>query len=179
MALVVILHPILRKCYGFLNPIKPPGNGKPATESEAASRLAHRVSFDIIFSAIFLVALHGFSSLKVFLILFVNFSLATNLSRKYIPIATWTFNIGVLFTNEVFHGYPYANIALSLSDYDTTNSLTSSWGGYLDSYGGLIPRWEILFNITVLRLISFNLDYYWSQGSTNSGNALEVSRNIR
>jgi protein-cysteine N-palmitoyltransferase HHAT len=23
-------------------------------------------------------------------------------------------------------------------------------------------RWQILFNITTLRMISFNLDYYWS-----------------
>ncbi|KAI9854879.1 MAG: glycerol transporter, partial [Pleopsidium flavum] len=37
-----------------------------------------------------------------------------------------------------------------------------NWGTWLDAYGGLIPRWEILFNITVLRLVSFNLDYYWS-----------------
>jgi hypothetical protein len=37
-----------------------------------------------------------------------------------------------------------------------------NWGSWLDSHGGIMPRWEILFNITVLRLISFNLDYYWS-----------------
>lgn len=179
MALVVILHPTIRRCYEFLNPVKLSGNSKPATESEAASRLARRVSFDIAFSAIFLVALHGFSSVKVFLILYVNFFLATNLQRQYIPIVTWVFNIGVLFTNEVFHGYPYASIAQSLYVYDTGKTFTSRWGSYLDSYGGLIPRWEILFNITVLRLISFNLDYYWSLGSTNSGNALEVSCDMR
>jgi hypothetical protein len=35
----------------------------------------------------------------------------------------------------------------------------------MDDHGGLIPRWEVLFNITILRLISFNLDYYWSLNS--------------
>lgn len=25
-----------------------------------------------------------------------------------------------------------------------------------------MSRWEVLFNITILRLISFNLDYHWS-----------------
>jgi len=48
-----------------------------------------------------------------------------------------------------------------------------NWGQVLDSYGGLIPRWEILFNITVLRLISFNLDYYWSF-NFGSSSPLEV-----
>lgn len=37
-----------------------------------------------------------------------------------------------------------------------------NWGDFMDDHGGLIPRWEVLFNITILRLISFNLDYYWS-----------------
>lgn len=50
----------------------------------------------------------------------------------------------------------------------------SNWGTWLDSHGGLIPRWEILFNITVLRLISFNLDYYWSL-DYNSASAIEVT----
>ena len=37
-----------------------------------------------------------------------------------------------------------------------------AWGRWLDSFGGLLSRWEILFNLTVLRMISFNMDYYWS-----------------
>jgi protein-cysteine N-palmitoyltransferase HHAT len=32
-------------------------------------------------------------------------------------------------------------------------------------------RWQILFNITTLRLISFNMDYYWS---VTKGTTLEV-----
>jgi len=45
---------------------------------------------------------------------------------------------------------------------------TSNFGHTLDSYGGLIPRWEVLFNFTILRLISFNLDYYWSLNTRTS-----------
>jgi D-alanyl-lipoteichoic acid acyltransferase DltB (MBOAT superfamily) len=36
-----------------------------------------------------------------------------------------------------------------------------------------MSRWEILFNITILRLISFNLDYYWSL-DRRSGSPIEV-----
>ena len=31
-----------------------------------------------------------------------------------------------------------------------------------DAYSGIYPRWHIGFNITMLRLISFNMDYYWA-----------------
>jgi hypothetical protein len=48
-----------------------------------------------------------------------------------------------------------------------------NFGHTLDSYGGLMARWEVLFNFTVLRLISFNLDYYWSLNS-KVGSPLEV-----
>lgn len=31
-----------------------------------------------------------------------------------------------------------------------------------DSYSGLLPRWHVNFNITMLRLISFGMDYHWA-----------------
>ena len=52
-----------------------------------------------------------------------------------------------------------------------------NWGAWLDSYGGIMPRWEVLFNITVLRLISFNMDYYFSL-DRRSGSPIEVSFNL-
>ena len=129
----------------------------------------------------YLFALHGSSAFKVLLILYVNFILATRLKSYYVPTATWTFNIGILFANELCKGYPYAGFARLFqpwSDVAESHSSTNGWGSYLDSYGGLIPRWEILFNITVLRLISFNLDCYWSSSQSN-GNALEVRFSLR
>lgn len=48
-----------------------------------------------------------------------------------------------------------------------------SWAEWVDGYGGILSRWEILFNLTVLRLISFNLDYYWSL-DRRGGDPIEV-----
>jgi hypothetical protein len=31
-----------------------------------------------------------------------------------------------------------------------------------DNIKGVYPRWHISFNITMLRLVSYNLDYYWA-----------------
>lgn len=143
----------------------------------ADARLEQRVSFDVGFAAIFLLALHGFSAFKVLLILYLNFKVATQLPKKYVPAATWIFNIGILFANELSRGYPLSGVAGLFLPSQTSAAGgvgdQTGWGAWIDSYGGLIPRWEVLFNITVLRLISFNLDYYWSLNSSASS-SIEV-----
>lgn len=147
------------------------------TPSAAAdARMNQRISFDVGFAAIFLAALHGFSAFKILAILYINYSIGTKLPRQYIPAATWIFNVGTLFANEFSTGYQYATIfgAFQPSSVSEKGSSTPNFGHTLDSYGGLIPRWEVLFNFTILRLISFNLDYYWSLASPTSS-PLEVS----
>lgn len=106
---------------------------------------------------------------KVIAILWINYNIATALPRKVVPVTTWLFNIATLFTNELCQGYHYRDIAAVISGTSpfllrtvpVHNGLVD-WGMWLDSWGGIMGRWEVLFNITVLRLISFNMDYYWS-----------------
>jgi hypothetical protein len=140
---------------------------KPTTSISIAgdARLKQRITFDYYFALIFITALHGVSAAKVLLILYLNYNIATRLPRKYIPAATWIFNIGTLFANELCGGYPLASAARVASAFLGNHGEQIAlvrWGRWLDNLGGLMPRWEILFNITVLRLISFNMDYYWS-----------------
>jgi hypothetical protein len=188
MALLVLFHPLFRRLYDGFRPIsitnlqdKSKANsntrGYPSV-ADADARMDRRASFDYGVALIFIGALHGFSAMKVVVLLYVNFCIATRLPRKYVPASTWIFNIGILFANELCNGYKFTNIAAFLSlagasKSDNGNTLYE-WGVWLDSYGGIMPRWEILFNITVLRLISFNLDYYWSLGR-RAGSPLEVS----
>ena len=55
--------------------------------------------------------MHGFNALKIFIILTLNYAIAKNLGgSKILPLATWIFNIGVLFLNEWFDGYRFAHI---------------------------------------------------------------------
>lgn len=178
----MLLHPVLRRAYDTFwradtyTQVKPSaGLGNHLTQGFSASvaadaRLAQRVSFDLIFAAIFITALHGFSALKIFALLFINYTIAKKVPRQYVPVATWIFNIAALFANELCNGYSYASISsFFLSAPSSDKGVASkSWGEVLDSYGGLMPRWEIHFNFTVLRLISFNMDYYWSLNSRGS-----------
>ncbi|KAL8949346.1 MAG: hypothetical protein Q9222_004532 [Ikaeria aurantiellina] len=172
--LLLVFHPLLRRLYNTFHPIDHQStlSSRKAPPSphqgHADARLNQRVQFDVAFAFLYLIALHGTSALKILVILYINFNLAKSLPKKYVPTATWIFNIGILFANEFGKGYPYAGIAQFISPWSAPSdpsgdkSSINSWGTYLDSFSGLLPRWEILFNICVLRLISFNMDYYWS-----------------
>jgi hypothetical protein len=189
--LLMTLHPLLRRLFDALyspvdqasrSELKINTNGGSSSlgseYTRAERRLNQRVTFDVGFSILFLVVLHGFSAPKVLMILYINYTIATQLNRDYVPAATWIFNIAILFANELGRGYPYSDLANVLSSWSYSRNSrerdpVADWGSILDSYGGLNPRWEILFNVTVLRLISFNFDYYWSLNRTG-GSPIEV-----
>ncbi|KAI0410079.1 MBOAT, membrane-bound O-acyltransferase family-domain-containing protein [Xylaria palmicola] len=169
LAALLVLHPLLRRLYNaVIYRVGSGGQASRPTPEEADQRLNQRATFDVGFAVIYLLALHGVSAFKILGILYLNYQVATGLPRKTVPVATWVFNIGILFANELGKGYKFQDMAsyvwvfLSGGLVDESNSSLVNWGRWLDSYGGLMGRWEILFNITVLRLISFNLDYYWS-----------------
>lgn len=178
MALLLIFHPLLRKLWNIIFPVPTDLHKRSATE-QGDARLEQRASFDYRFAYIFLAALHGFSALKILAILHINYQIATKLPRRYIPVATWVFNVCMLFANELSQGYKFAAIARHITPPPEVKSVLDGdpflvqWGVWLDQHGGLLSRWEILFNITVLRLISFNLDYYFSLDQ-RSGSPLEV-----
>jgi hypothetical protein len=188
LALLLVLHPILRRVYEWFRTSDNRGESLSAngstkrddsiTAQQANFRLQGRIQFDLAFAILFLFVLHGVSTVKVLTILYINYLIPTRLPKQYVPIATWVFNIGIMFANELCRGYMFANIfALFFSPPGTTgwkiNSYTN-WGAWLDSYGGLTPRWEILFNVTVLRLIAFNFDYIWMQ-DRRASSPIEVS----
>ena len=155
----------------FSNP-----NGSIYTSQAPAAdaRLKQRVAYDLVFALLLICILHGFSIVKILIILSVDYLIATKLPRSYVVPMTWIYNVFVLFANELCKGYSYtsiANVTLPFTVWDPN----SNWGTFCDERSGLIPRWEVLFNITILRLISFNMDCYWSGGREGGATLLEVS----
>lgn len=182
MAILVVVHPLIRRIYNrvFRSAVADSSNTKIKTDGPTHSvaadlRLKQRVQFDFWFALIFIAALHGVSILKILAILYVNYSIATRLPRRYVPTVTWVFNIGILFANELSKGYPFAKIAgvMAPPGENGTEAIVVTWGKWLDGHGGLISRWEVLFKITILRLVAFNFDYYWSLDH-RSGSPIEV-----
>jgi len=107
------------------------------------------VPFILSFAILMLLGLHGPSVLKILAILTINYGIAkTCASSRLGPVLTWIFNMLVLFAIERNDGYRFASLHPYLD--------------VLDSIEGFYPRWHIGFNITMLRLVSFNMDYYWA-----------------
>ncbi|TCD63940.1 glycerol transporter [Steccherinum ochraceum] len=88
-------------------------------------------------------------------IISINYAIAKCTGHsQFAPIATWVFNIAVLFANDWFSGYHYSALHPALK--------------FMDDLSGLHPRWYINFNISMLRLIAFNMDYYWAYRRTGT-----------
>jgi hypothetical protein len=69
-----------------------------------------------MFNVLLLVILHGTSSVKLFTILLGNCWLVKHLrGSKWFPVAVWGVNVGMLFANEWFDGFPYGKIHPSLA----------------------------------------------------------------
>ncbi|KAG8969855.1 glycerol transporter [Tulasnella sp. 419] len=140
LALLACGHLLFSKAYFLFAPQLLP---------QRSSNAPSRIPFSLSFSILMLFALHGFSILKILCILSFNYLIGKSLRNTPVaPFATWAFNIAVLFMNEIYDGYRFGDIHGGLE--------------FLDNVKGLHPRWNIGFNITVLRLISFNMDSYWA-----------------
>ncbi|KAF8333870.1 MBOAT, membrane-bound O-acyltransferase family-domain-containing protein [Amanita rubescens] len=100
------------------------------------------IPFTLFFSILAITGLHGTNILKIGLILLLNYAIAkrTGNLKTLGPIITWTHAMG----------YHFASLSNHLAFLDIV-------------FQGAYPRWHIIFNITMLRLISFNMDYYWSR----------------
>ncbi|KAJ5959615.1 Membrane bound O-acyl transferase MBOAT [Penicillium vulpinum] len=168
LLLLLIAHPLIRRVYQSYANRSKVGTKQlsPSVVSTGDAQLEQRMRFDFWFGLVFITALHGVSALKVLSILYINFRIGKDVPRSYVPTATWVFNICVLFANEFSGGYSLVRIAKVFApgsgmSEDSTTMLVQ-WAQTLDDLGGLMPRWEVLFKVTVLRLISFNMDRHWS-----------------
>ncbi|KAG0147073.1 hypothetical protein CROQUDRAFT_43404 [Cronartium quercuum f. sp. fusiforme G11] len=99
----------------------------------------------IIFSILILLILHGTSIFKILIIIMLNYLIC---QKSFHSSLIWIFNILFLFSNDYWDGYRYRDLHPFLS--------------VLNKYRGLIPRWQIGFNISMLRLISYGFDYQWA-----------------
>ena len=134
--------------------------------SSPPSNYLHRVPFYLIFSLLMLTTLHGASVLKVLIILSANYALAkaTGGTRLAVPV-TWLFNGGVLLANEWYEGYAFASLHSGFAFLvccTIASPLIPTDILLQDGWRGIHPRWHVNFNITMLRLVSFSIDYHWA-----------------
>ncbi|RKP08545.1 MBOAT, membrane-bound O-acyltransferase family-domain-containing protein [Thamnocephalis sphaerospora] len=108
-----------------------------------------RRTFYLLSSATFMTVICGVNIVKILAIVSTNYAIAKLLKGSRLnPLVTWAFNLAVLLFNDQFEGYGFGMLHESLA--------------FLDAYRGLMPRWEIHFKFAMLRMVSFNMDYYWA-----------------
>ncbi|RHZ44705.1 hypothetical protein Glove_712g39 [Diversispora epigaea] len=140
LAFALIIYLIISHLYRILFISK---SSKTITQS------LKRTLFFLGFSTIFLYVLFGNSIIFIFIILSLNYVISKVFEGSiFNPSITWIFNLSVLFSNEAYSGYKFSNINDHLE--------------FLDDNRGLLHRWDVTFNICMLRLLSYNMDYYWS-----------------
>lgn len=112
-----------------------------------------RTAFLTCFTAVFVLALHGANTVKLLVVLGMNYALTHAVGgRPYLaPAALWTFNIGALALVHWNDGVPWSLLG----------GESLEWADEL--WNGLLPRWQINFNITMLRLVSYGLDLHWAR----------------
>ncbi|ODV98372.1 hypothetical protein PACTADRAFT_852 [Pachysolen tannophilus NRRL Y-2460] len=105
-----------------------------------------RNKFDLVFGCIFLFAAHGFNSIRILLHLTINYVLGKYITnRKAAKLATWAYGILALFINDKYGNLRYVYFSPILAP--------------LDNFRGIVSRWDVFFNFTLLKMLSFNFDY--------------------
>ena len=106
LAALVIIYLALKTSYKWLWSL---------TAWDTGGNHLYLAPFVLGFSAIFLFALHGTSVFKLLCIMSANYGIAKYFGgSKLNPLLTWIFNGVVLFTSELYSGYPFGSLHASL-----------------------------------------------------------------
>lgn len=107
-----------------------------------------RLTFDFWFGLVFVFAVHGVNSVRIAAHVLICFAL-TRLLRsqpKIAQLALWGYGIASLFINDSYRQLPLGSLWSPLSVVDP-------------GFKGIVARWDVFYNFTLLRILSFNLDY--------------------
>lgn len=76
----------------------------------------YRTYFFLAFSTAYLYFMYGNSILKIGVIVSMNYIIAkAGRGARWMPIATWVYNLAILFLNEGYNGYNFADLHESLA----------------------------------------------------------------
>lgn len=110
-----------------------------------------RTKFDFVFGLVYLIALHGTNVIKIAFHVLVMFVLATKLpNKKAARISIWVYGVLSLFMNERINNW---NFNIDAIDH---------------GFHGIISRWDVFYNFTLLRMLSFGLDFLEHTDSTKA-----------
>ena len=102
----------------------------------------------------FLVFLHGGKSIWPCSIVAATYLVGRFLKgSRWNPALTWAFCLAMVLTSDYYRGFQHW--------YWIWTPL-----GFLDQMGNGVYAWQTQFNLTMLRLVSFNMERYWANGAS-------------
>jgi hypothetical protein len=92
----------------------------------------------------------------------INYKVSKYLGgSRLAPLFVWIYGGGLLFLNHAYEGYLFGSIFSNLAWMDT-------YRGLFRLKIGLGIRWQIHFNFSMLRMVSFTMDYYLKRNALKS-----------
>jgi hypothetical protein len=70
------------------------------------------------------------------------------------PLILWSINLLTLYINEVYHGINFLDFTPSFLEF--------IFKPLQESRNDALVPWHSIFNMTILRMISFGMDKYWA-----------------
>lgn len=134
--------------------------------------MASRVQSRALIAVGGLVILHGLNALKILTLLTISYTIGKHGAggRKNVGL-TWIYACAVLFALE------YLKLSSLAQWCGPLRWLSARFSS--PALAGFFPRWYVTFNITILRLISFNLDYYNAHHAEYQPNLLQHQEGCR
>lgn len=101
-----------------------------------------RIHFDLAFGLLYVYGLHGTNCLRILVHVLIMYAMAKYIrDARTARISLWTYGIATLFFNHATKDTP---LHIALLD---------------QGFHGLVARWDVFYNFTLLRMLSFTLDY--------------------
>lgn len=113
----------------------------------------YRLKASLVFGLGFAGYLHGAGCLFLVSMVLVNYAVAKSLrGSKGLPLVAWLGNLSFLVMTEYYGGYKFQDLGLP---------------HWLDAFPKVMS-WHRVSNLCMLKIISFMMDWHWSQGSAVS-----------
>lgn len=115
----------------------------------------------IITSMLVVFFLHGFDLLWLLFISLVNFLFAKLCGgSRWTPALCWIWNVSMLFLGDYYGGFKGVFTFLGFPLLVTAGLLKGVFIFTQDKFHG-VSGWHIYFKMTLLRHLSYSMDYYW------------------
>lgn len=113
-----------------------------------------RTVFDMIFGAIYVFGLHGTNCFRILVHVVVMYAMAKGISNsRAARVFLWVYGVLTLFLNHW-----------------TRQLAIPGLGGFQ----GIVSRWDVFYNFTLLRMLSFAMDFLEKRDANTEKNGSEV-----